>query len=365
MKISDVISVLEDFAPLSLQEDYDNAGLQTGSSGWEVQGILCTVDVTEEVLDEAIENKDNLIIAHHPVIFRDLKSLTDRTGTERILVKAIKNNLAIYVVHTNVDNVFDGVNKTICEKLGLGGLKILSTGRNMLLKMVTFVPEEHADKVRNALFSAGAGHIGNYDSCSYNLTGQGTFRAGEGTHPFVGEKGKIHFENEIRIETIVPRNRIAYCIKAMTESHPYEEVAYDIYPVENDYNKTGAGMTGEFEKPLSHDRFMELLQKKFNIPVIRYSGKVLKEYRKVAVCGGSGFFLLGKAIRDKAEVFLTSDIKYHQFFENEDKILVCDIGHYESEQFTKDIFYNLLNEKFSNFAVHLSKVVSNPIKYYT
>ncbi len=365
MKIADIRKVLEDIAPLSLQESYDNAGLLTGSNEWEISGILCALDVTEEVIDEAIENGDNLIVSHHPVIFSEIKSVTGKTITERILIKAIKNDIAIYASHTNLDNVDNGVNKKIGEKLGLSNCKILSPGKNKLVKIVTFVPEDHAAKVRKALFTAGAGHIGNYDSCSYNLAGQGTFRGGEGTNPYVGEKGKLHVENEIRIETVVPKDRINKCIAAMIKSHPYEEVAYDIYPIENEYNKIGAGMIGEFKRPVSHIEFMELIKTTFKIPVIRYSGKIMEAYSKIAVCGGSGSFLIKKAIHENSDAFLTSDIKYHQFFETEQKILLCDIGHYESEQFTKEIFYDLLNKKISTFAVHLSSIVTNPIKYFT
>jgi len=365
MKISDVTKFLEEQAPLQLQETYDNSGLQTGSGEWDAKGILCTIDVTEEVIDEAIRNGDNLIIAHHPVIFKDLRTLTDRSWTERVLVKAIRNEIAIYVAHTNLDNVYSGVNNMICTKMGLADFQILKTGKNELVKLVTFVPSGYADAVRNALFAAGAGHIGNYDSCSYNVKGQGTFRAGDGSNPFTGEIGKTHFEEEVRIETIVPRSRLVMCIAALTNSHPYEEVAYDVYPVENSYQKVGSGMTGILQSPLNHDELMILIKKIFNTSLIRYSGKQNTTYKKIAVCGGSGFFLLKDAIRAKADVFITSDVKYHQFFETEGKILICDIGHYESEQFTKDIFYHLLKEKFSTFAVHLSKIVTNPIKYFT
>ena len=364
MKIAEIRTVIEDIAPLKLQEPYDNAGLLTGSNDWNVKGILITVDVTEKVIEEAVKNGDNLIISHHPVIFNSIKSLTGITATERILIQAIKNDIAIYAAHTNLDNVFSGVNKKICEKLGLLKCRILDAGKNKLVKLVTFVPEDHVLQVREALFSSGAGHIGNYDNCSYNIAGQGTFKGGEGTNPFVGETGKLHIENEIRIETVIPREKINGCIRAMISAHPYEEVAYDIYPIENEYPQVGSGMTGEFETPVPHKEFMNLLQKTFHIPVIRYSGSIKNEYKRVSVCGGSGSFLLGKAIQAHSDAFLTSDIKYHQFFDADKKLLLCDIGHYESEQFTKEIFYDLLMKKFSTFAVHLSGIITNPVKYY-
>lgn len=365
MTIAEIRKVLEAFAPLSLQESYDNAGLLTGSDDWNVKGILCTVDVTCDILDEALRYGDNLIVAHHPFIFNEIKSVTGQTNTERILIKAIKKDIAIYAAHTNVDNISMGVNKKICDKLGLLNCQILSPSKVNLVKLVTFVPEKHANKVREALFNSGAGHIGNYDSCSYNISGLGTFRGGEDTNPYVGEKGKLHFEDEIRIETIVPRERISDCIDAMIDAHPYEEVAYDVYPIENEYNKTGAGMIGEFEKPFTHNQFLELLKHTFNTSVIRYSGIIKKAYKKISVCGGSGYFLLKKAMLAKSDAFVTGDIKYHQFFDPEQKILLCDVGHYESEQFTKEIFYDLLIKNFSTFAVHLSTIVTNPIKYFT
>ena len=364
MKVKEIRKVLEEFAPLKLQESYDNAGLVCGSNEWDVKGVLCTLDVTEEIIDEALKLGDNLIVAHHPVIFQAIKSLTGKTATERILIKALQNNIAIYAAHTNMDNISTGVNQKICDKLGLINCKILSPGTGNLVKVVTFVPENFASQVRDALFTAGAGNIGNYDSCSYNISGQGTFRGGESTHPFVGEKGKLHFENEIRIETVVPRFRLNSCIDELIRVHPYEEVAYDIYPIENEYNSIGSGMIGEFETPVTHKEFMDMLKRTFNIPAIRYAGLIKEHYKRISVCGGSGSFLLNKAIGLNSDVFLTSDIKYHQFFEAEQKLLFCDIGHYESEQFTKEIFYDLLNKNFSTFAVHSSKTITNPVKYY-
>lgn len=364
MKIAKIIKVLEDFTPLHLQESYDNSGLLTGSIDWEVHGVLCTLDVTEEVVDEAASYGANLIVAHHPVIFNAMRSITGKTYNERTLIKAIKKDVAIYAAHTNLDNVYTGINKIICEKLGLLNCRILNKGEGMLVKLVTFVPADHAEKVRNALFASGAGHIGNYDSCSYSIEGTGSFRGGENTNPFVGKKGKLHFEDEVRIETIIPKAKLDQCIIDMLKAHPYEEVAYDVYPLENEFDKVGAGMSGEFKQPVSHKNFMELLKATFKCPVIRYAGKIKKEYRRISVCSGTGGFLLQKAIHNKSDAFITSDIKYHQFFEAEQKLLFCDVGHYESEQFAKEIFYNLLIKNFSTFAVHLSRVVTNPVNYY-
>jgi len=364
MKIQEIIKALEELAPLALQESYDNAGLTVGDRNAEAKGILCTIDVTEEVINEAINLKSNMIVSHHPVVFNELKSLTGNTYNERIIIQAIKHDIALYTSHTNIDNTINGVNHTICEKLGLTKRKILNPLGGKLVKLVTFVPEKYADKVRTALFESGAGNIGNYDSCSFNSQGTGTFKGGSNTNPFAGEKGKLQNENEIRIETIVPDHLLSRVVNQLLFTHPYEEVAYDLYPLKNKYDLAGSGMIGEFEKAISKKDFFSLLKKTFNLPFIKYAGADQNKYKKIAVCGGSGSFLIKKAIQLKADAFITGDIKYHQFFDAEDKITICDIGHYESEQFTKEIFYSFLTKKFSKFAVHLSQSVTNPIKYH-
>ncbi|MBN1950426.1 MAG: Nif3-like dinuclear metal center hexameric protein [Bacteroidales bacterium] len=364
MKISEVTAVLEELAPLGLQESYDNAGLLIGNPSWEVKAVLCTIDVTAEVLREAQKLGCNLIVAHHPLIFGNLKSLTGKTEEERIIIEAIRSDIAIYASHTNLDNIREGVNAMICQKLGLVNARILAPARGQLSKLVSFVPTDHANAVREAIFNAGAGHIGNYDSCSFSLAGEGTFRGGESANPFVGKKGELHREPEVRIETIVPNTLINQVVQAMLQSHPYEEVAYDIYPLENRYEGVGAGMIGEFPHPMQQDDFMRHLKNSFKTRVIRYAGPEKGSYRKVAVCGGSGSFLIKQARAARADVFITGDLKYHQFFEAGNELLICDIGHYESEQFTKEIFYSAITKKFSTFAVHLTSIVTNPIKYF-
>jgi len=364
MKIQKIIKALEELAPLALQEPYDNAGLTVGKSEAEVTGILCTLDVTEEVLNEAIELGANMIVSHHPVIFNALKSLTGKSYNERIIIQAIKNDISLYASHTNIDNTIGGVNHIICNTLGLTQCKILNPLEGKLIKLVTFVPEEYAEKVRTALFESGAGTIGNYDSCSFNISGSGTFKGDDTTTPFVGEKGKLHTEKETRIETVVPDYRVPEVVNQLLKIHPYEEVAYDLFPLKNEYLQAGSGMIGTFEKAVSKKDFFELLKTRFHLPFVKYSGDHKKQFKKIAVCGGSGSFLIKKAIQSNADAFLTSDIKYHQFFDAEDKITICDIGHYESEQFTKEIFYRFLTKKFSKFAVHLSRSITNPIKYY-
>ena len=364
MKIKEAIQLIEDLAPLSLQESYDNSGLTLGNDENKLSGILCTIDVTEKVIEEAIKLKANLIVSHHPVIFAGIKSLTGRSENERVVINAIKNDITLYAAHTNIDNASGGVNHKIAEKLGLSKLQVLEPHKNSLVKLVTFVPKEHAEKVRQALFNGGAGTIGNYDSCSYNINGTGTFRGNEKTDPFVGEKGKLHFEDEVRIETIVPNYSVRNVLTKLLKSHPYEEVAYDLYPLINNNPSVGAGLVGVLNKAITAIDFLDKLKAAFHTQVIRYTGKTEAKVMKIAICGGSGSFLLPHAINANADAFVTADIKYHQFFEAENKILLCDIGHYESEQFTKEIFYTLLTKKLSTFAVHLSKVVTNPINYH-
>jgi dinuclear metal center YbgI/SA1388 family protein len=364
MKVREVVSALEELAPLSLQESYDNAGLIAGDPEMKVSGVLCTVDITSKVIEEALKLQANLIISHHPILFSGLKTLTGKTAEEKVLIAALKNDLALYAAHTNLDKVKTGVNAMICTKLGLEATRILAPEGSQLFKLVCFIPGDHLETVRTAIFEAGAGMIGNYDSCSFTATGEGTFRGNELTDPFVGEKGKLHTEKEVRFETILTKTVIPGVIQAMIASHPYEEVAYDLYPLENKYEAVGSGMLGNFPEPVTHENFLQLLRKTFEIPVIRYAGEPKKQYRKIAVCGGAGSFLISRAIRARADAFITGDLKYHQFFEATDNMLICDIGHYESEQFTKEIFYSVLKKKFSTFAVHLSETVTNPIKYF-
>ena len=363
IKVKDISKVLERFAPLALQESYDNSGLLVGDPNMEVSGALLTLDVTESVIDEAIEHKLNMVVAHHPLIFGGIKKLTGKNEVERCLVKAIKNDIAIYASHTNTDAAINGLNRKFADILNLKDIKPLSPANVGLVKLVVFVPSDHAEKVRNAIFEAGAGHIGKYDCCSYNIEGQGTFRAGDDANPFVGEKGAVHFEKEVRIETILAEHIKGQVISAMIRSHPYEEVAYDIYPLQNKWEGAGIGMIGILENPIDAKEFLQQLKEKLNIGSLRYTNLPDKPVRKIAVCGGSGAFLIDRAISAGADVFITGEIKYHDFFKAEEKIVLAEIGHFESEQFVKEVFEELLQENFSKFAVRLSEVNTNPIKY--
>lgn len=364
MLIHTLLSYLEEIAPLSLQENYDNSGLLLGNREWEIQGVLITLDITEAVIDEAIELKANLIIAHHPIIFSGIKKLNGANEVERALIKAIKNDIAIYAAHTNLDNsVKQGVNSKLAEKLQLKRLRVLAPQKQNLTKLVVFVPNSHADTVRTAIFEAGAGKIGNYDNCSFTTDGTGTFRATEGSSPFVGELNQLHYEPEIRIETVVPNFLISKTIQAVIKTHPYEEVAYDLIPLGNYWSETGAGLIGELEVESDSFEFLQSLKMTLNAGCVKYTPIIKNKIRKIAICGGSGSFLLPNAIKEGADLFISSDFKYHQFFDAENKIVIADVGHYESEQFTKELIYELVTRKFSTFAIHLSKINTNPIKY--
>ena len=363
MLVKELADFVGSFAPVHFQEDFDNSGLLLGDPEQTVKAVLISLDVTEDVVDEAIEKDANFILAHHPLIFGGLKSITGKNDVERSVIKALQNNIAVYSAHTSLDNMHDGVNKKIAHKLNLENTRILQPLQDELYKLVTFVSSDYANQVREGLFEAGAGKIGDYDSCSYNLQGEGTFRGGEGTNPFVGKKGELHFEKETRIETVFPKNITHRVLQQLFKVHPYEEVAYDIYPIKNEYPLAGSGLIGEFSTALEEKDFLTHLKSVFGTPVIKHSPWLNKTKKKVAVCGGSGSFLIAKAKAAGADAFVTADIKYHQFFEAENKMLITDVGHYESEIFTKEIFYERLSENFSTFAIHLSKTNTNPVNY--
>ncbi len=362
--LKEIIKELTAFAPLAFQEEYDNSGLQVGNPNMAVTGILITLDVTEAVIGEALQQGKNLIITHHPLTLKGLKHFTGATAPERLVMQAIQENIAIYAAHTNLDSVEQGVSGRLAQKLGLSDIKVLAPRKDLLLKLVTFVPQAQAEKVKQAIFEAGAGVIGKYDGCSFNLEGTGTFRAGKGTHPFVGEEGVMHSEPEVRVETILPKHLISKALKALVEAHPYEEVAYDLYPLQNEWTTTGFGAIGNLTKPMDEEAFLNKLKETTGTGCIRHTQLLGKPIKKVALCGGSGSFLLETAKSSGADIYISGDFKYHQFFDAEEALVIADIGHYESEQFTKELFFEILTKKFPNFAIHLSLVTTNPIKYY-
>ncbi|RYZ98055.1 MAG: Nif3-like dinuclear metal center hexameric protein [Sphingobacteriaceae bacterium] len=364
MKLSQLTDYLESLAPPAYQEDYDNAGLIIGRPDKEVSQALISLDCTEAVVDEAIATGCQVIISHHPIVFKGLKRFNGNTYVERVVEKAIKHDIAIYAIHTNLDNVADGVNARICETLGLTNLRILSPKSGLLKKLVTYVPVAQAEQVKNALFKAGAGSMGNYSECSFSAEGTGTFKGNEDTDPYVGEPGERHHEEELRIEMIYPATLESKIVMTLVLAHPYEEVAYDLYSLTNRHQLVGSGMIGELDEALSEEEFLQMVKENMQTGVIRHTTLRGKPVRKVAVCGGAGGFLLKHAIAAGADVFVTADYKYHEFFDADGKIVIADIGHFESEQFTQELLYEIIRKKFVTFAVRLTTINTNPVKYY-
>ena len=364
MKIREIISHLELLAPPQYQEHYDNAGLITGHSTWECKGALICLDVTEDVINEAMERNCNLVIAHHPIIFKGLKKINGKNYVERTIISAIKNDIAVYAIHTNLDNMISGVSGKMATLLGLQNQQVLSPKENTLKKLFTFIPNDHVTEVRQALFDAGAGQIGNYSECSFNSPGLGTFKAGEGTDPFIGETGKLHEEQEVKVEVIFPFYLQHQIVKALINAHPYEEVAYDIVNLSNNYQMIGSGILGTLPEPMEALEFLKILKKTFRVPVIRHTEVLEKPVQKVALCGGAGSFLISTALAMEADIYITGDVKYHEFFDADKKMVIADIGHYESEQFTINLLHELLELKFPNFAVLKTEVNTNPLRYF-
>jgi len=363
MTHADILKSLEELAPPALQESYDNAGLLVGNANDNCTGVLICLDSIEAVLYEAIAKNCNLIVAHHPIIFSGLKSLTGRTYIERVIINAIKNDISIYAMHTNLDNVAEGVNSKICERLNLSVRTILRPKSGILKKLITFVPEKDLAQLEHALFAAGAGNLGNYSACSFKAKGTGSFMGNAISNPSTGEKGKREFVEEYKVEFHFQSAAQKKIVQALHDAHPYEEVAYDIISLENTYNHIGSGMVGELAEAMAVDDFLQHVKSSMNAKMIRHTTRVARSIKRVAVCGGSGSFLLKDAIRAKADVFITADFKYHEFFDADGKIMILDIGHYETEQFTQDLIYEYLSKKFNTFALHCSEVNTNPINY--
>jgi dinuclear metal center YbgI/SA1388 family protein len=362
--IKEVIQVLEQLAPSAYQESYDNAGLIVGSGQTEVSGVLLTLDVTEEVIAEAIERNCNLVVAHHPIVFKGIKKLNGKNYVERTVLKAIKNDIAIYATHTNLDHVANGVNWQIAKLIGLENIRVLAPKKQILSKLTFFSPVESTQSILNALHESGAGNIGNYYNCSFRTEGTGTFLPNSAASPVIGSNGKQEEVKEHRAELIFPSHLESVVLNALRRAHPYEEVAYYLSSLENENQEVGAGAYGELSEPLETEAFLRLLKEKMHLNVIKHTKTIKKTVRRIAVCGGAGSFLLPNAIRAKADVFVTADYKYHEFFDAEDSIVICDIGHYESEVFTKNLLHNYLSGKFPNFALCLSEVNTNPVRYF-
>jgi len=363
MKIKEIITVLEEMAPLAYAEDFDNVGLLVGNQDEEATGVLVCHDALESVIEEAIAKKCNLVVCFHPILFSGIKKITGKNYVERSVLKAIKNDIAIYAVHTALDNHKNGVNKIFCGALGLINTKILVPKPNFIQKLVTYTIPENVEQVRNALFDAGAGKIGNYEDCSFTSQGIGTYMGNENSNPEIGERFEFVEAQEIKIEVTFEKHLQSKILKALLKNHVYEEVAYEIYDLQNVHQNIGLGMVGELEKPLSEVEFLQLVKTKMQCGGIRHSSLLGKSIKKVAVLGGSGSFAIKNAIQAGADVFLTADLKYHNFYEAENQIVLADIGHFESERYTKNYIVDYLKEKITNFAFVLSEENTNPVKY--
>ncbi len=364
MIVQDVINHLEELAPLAYAEDFDNVGLLVGNKKTKVNGILVTLDTLESIVDEAIAENCNLIVSFHPIIFKGLKKLTGKTYVERVILKAIKHDIAIYAIHTALDNALQGVNDMICNQLELTNKRILIPQAATIKKLTTYAPKDEAEQLRTALFNVGAGNIGNYSNCSFNTEGYGTYKGNENATPVKGEKGILHTENETQISVTFPKHLESKILKTLFKAHSYEEVAYEVTTLENKNQNIGMGMVGELKTPLDAQRFLSYTKNKMNTECIRHSALPNTPIKKIAVLGGSGSFAIQSAKASGADAFITADLKYHDFFSAENSILLADIGHYESEQFTKNLLVAYLTKKITNFAVVLSKTNTNPIKYF-
>ena len=363
MKISDIVQFLDSWASPSLAESYDNVGLLVGNQERELSAVLISLDVTEAVVAEAVARGCNLIVAHHPLIFKGLKRITPSTWVERTVIAAIENKVAIYAIHTNLDNLLRGVNSEIALRLDLRNTRILRPLQQNLEKWITYVPTSHLEQVKESLFKAGAGNIGNYSECSFESEGRGSYKPLLGSDPFKGQLDTRSVEKEVRLEVLARKQNSKAILKALFESHPYEEVAYDQVELKNLDLGTGAGMIGELEEEVSMEDFFIQLKSIFGLSILRHSKLTGEKVKRIALCGGSGSFLIGDAKASGAQVFITSDIKYHDFFEADDRLVLCDIGHYESEQFTSELIAVELKRNFGNFAVLLTEVSTNPIFY--
>ncbi len=364
MKVREVISKIEKHIPLQQAEDFDNVGLLCGSWDRNVSGILICHDALENVVDEAIHKNCNLIVCFHPIIFSGLKSLTGKNYVERAVLKAIENKIAIYAIHTAFDNDFFGVNYGMCSQLGLKNLKILQPKKNNLKQLTVFVPKEHAERVRESLFASGAGNIGFYDECSFTINGDGTFRPVEGSTPFSGQQNIRENADEDMISVIFEDYKQGQIVSAMKNAHPYEEVAHQIYSLDNTNQYSGLGMYGDFEEPMDEKDFLKMVKEKFNLEMIRHSDFNNKKIKRVGVLGGSGASGIRSAVSRKCDAYLTGDVKYHDFFLAESKMLICDIGHFESEQFVTQQLFEIFSQKFTTFAISKSIEKTNPVNYF-
>lgn len=367
--LNDIIAPIEAAAPRAWQENWDNAGWQVCPADpktAECTGALLTLDITEAVVGEAAREGFNLIVSHHPLLFKGLKRITGSTPQERNVTEAIRHGIAIYSAHTNMDSAPGGVNFRLAEMLGLTNIEVLIPREGDLVKLVFYTPAAEADRVRQAVLEAGAGHIGNYDSCSYNNEGFGTFRAvSDACRPYVGSIGEMHREPEVRTETVVPRYLLSRVIDTLIKAHPYEEPAYDIIPLELPNRGAGLGCVGDLSEALPTAAFLQRIATTLNLPYLRHSEIATGTVRRVAVCGGSGAEFIPSAIAAGAQLYLTADLKYHDFQRGGETITLVDGGHFETEHQLMDVFYELISKKIPNFAVRRAATPSNAVSYFS
>lgn len=367
--VREITQLLDAWAPFRLQASYDNSGLLVGRPDAPVHKVLLALDCTEALIAEAVEKEAQCVIVHHPIIFKGLKRLTGSNPVERTVLAAIRHDIAIIAIHTNLDHVADGVNHKFATTLGClpETLRILQPLKGELVGLSFYTPHDHADAVEEAVFAAGGGQVGQYDQCAFRLDGQGSFRPLAGADPFIGQQGERSEVAERRSELVVPRWRLQPVLAAMRAAHPYEEVAHQVVALEHAHQDVGAGMVGNLPAPLSEEAFLDQAKSNLPAPLIRHTRLLGRPIQRVAVCGGSGSFLLEDAIAAGADIFVTADFKYHEFQGADDRIVIADVGHFESEWRTGEIIQEHLTEhlngKFPNFAVHLARENHNPVHY--
>ena len=364
VSINNIIDLLDEWAPPAYAEDFDNVGLLVGDSSKQCTGVLVSHDCIEVVLDEALDTNCNLIVCFHPILFTGLKKITGRDYVEKVILKAIRNEIAIYALHTRLDNHPEGVNKLLSDRLGLLESKVLIPKPSGLKKLSTYVPKSDVDDVLQALHQAGAGAIGNYSECSFILEGKGQFRGNEKSQPHIGNPSEKTQVEEVQIQVVFESYLKEKIQNALITAHPYENIAYEIFILDNTLDKVGIGRIGKLAQPHTEEQFLSFVKEKLQTQLIRHSPFTRKPIETVAVLGGSGSFAISNALSQKADAFITADLKYHHFYQGGNTLLLLDVGHFESEQFIKNLIVDYLSKKLPNFAIILSHAKTNPVNYF-
>ena len=365
MTVGDLCGWLEQRAPLRFQEDYDNSGLLVGQRSWTVTGVLCCLDADEAVVHEAVARGCNVVLSHHPIVFKGLKRLTGATAVERTVALALKHNVALYAGHTNWDSIQGGVSFSLAQRLGLVAPRIMMPRGGELLNLVVYVPAEHASPVAEAAFGAGAGRIGAYDECHFSGSGTGTFRPLDGAQPFVGQIGVREVADEHRLEFVLPKHRKSAVQQAVWAAHPYEEVAHSWISLDNSWSEVGYGAVGNLPEPIRLGDFLAVCAAQLGAESVRYSTSSLDRIvQRIAVCGGSGAEFAGAAAAAGADAYVTGDLKYHGFQDPPGGLVLVDVGHGESERPFIDDWAELIRSEFVTFAVLISETDNRPVRTY-